>query len=88
VTRVFLIAASPLARAALQNRLKPQGVKIVGTAASIDVLVATWESAGSSSPRTAKDKFRFAPARRSVLRESKSAASLLSKSRASKSARQ
>jgi len=38
VTRVFLIAASPLARAALQNRLKPQGVKIVGSAASIDAL--------------------------------------------------
>jgi two-component system, NarL family, response regulator YdfI len=38
VIRVFLIAASPLARAALQNRLKPQGVKIVGTAATIDAL--------------------------------------------------
>lgn len=36
--RVFLIAASPLARAALQNRLKAQGVKVVGTAPAIDVL--------------------------------------------------
>jgi DNA-binding NarL/FixJ family response regulator len=36
VIRVFLIAASPLARAALQNRFKAQGVKIVGSAASID----------------------------------------------------
>ena len=36
--RVFLIAASPLARAALQNRLKAQGVKFVGTAASVDTL--------------------------------------------------
>ncbi len=36
--RVFLIAASPLARAALQNRLKPPGAKIVGTAATIDTL--------------------------------------------------
>jgi two-component system, NarL family, response regulator YdfI len=38
VIRVFLIAASPLARAALQNRLKPPSVKIVGTAATIDTL--------------------------------------------------
>jgi NarL family two-component system response regulator YdfI len=38
VIRVFLIAASPLARAALQNRLNPQNVKIVGTAATIDAL--------------------------------------------------
>ena len=36
--RVFLIAASPLAQAALQNRLKAQSVKIVGTAATIDAL--------------------------------------------------
>ena len=36
--RVFLIAASPLARAALQNRLKTQGVKIVGGAAAINLL--------------------------------------------------
>ena len=36
--RVFLIAASPLARAALQNRLKAQSAKIVGTAAAIDAL--------------------------------------------------
>ena len=36
--RVFLIAASPLARAALQNRLKGQSVKIVGSAAAIDNL--------------------------------------------------
>ena len=36
--RVFLIAASPLARAALQNRLKAQSVKIIGAAASIDAL--------------------------------------------------
>ena len=36
--RVFLIAASPLARAALQNRLKVQSVKIVGSAASVDTL--------------------------------------------------
>jgi len=38
VIRVFLIAASPLARAALQNRLKTQAIKIVGTAAAIDTL--------------------------------------------------
>jgi DNA-binding NarL/FixJ family response regulator len=38
VIRVFLIAASPLARAALQNRLKAQSVKIVGSAAAIDAL--------------------------------------------------
>jgi DNA-binding NarL/FixJ family response regulator len=38
VIRVFLIAASPLARAALQNRLKPPAVKIVGSAAAIDTL--------------------------------------------------
>ena len=36
--RVFLIAASPLVRAALQNRLKAQSVKIVGSATSIDAL--------------------------------------------------
>ena len=36
--RVFLIAASPLARAALQTRLKAQSAKIVGTAASVDTL--------------------------------------------------
>ncbi len=36
--RVFLIAASPLARAALQNRLKAQSVKIVGSASAIDAL--------------------------------------------------
>ncbi|MCU1242861.1 MAG: helix-turn-helix transcriptional regulator [Candidatus Acidoferrum typicum] len=36
--RVFLIAASPLARAALQNRLNAQSVKIVGAAATIDAL--------------------------------------------------
>jgi DNA-binding NarL/FixJ family response regulator len=38
VIRVFLIAASSLARAALQNRLKAQIVKIVGSAAAIDAL--------------------------------------------------
>jgi two-component system, NarL family, response regulator YdfI len=38
VIRVFLIAASPLARAALQNRLNAQSVKIVGTASTIDAL--------------------------------------------------
>jgi two-component system, NarL family, response regulator YdfI len=38
VIRVFLIAASPLARAALQNRLKPHDVKIVGSAAHIDTI--------------------------------------------------
>jgi DNA-binding NarL/FixJ family response regulator len=38
VIRVFLIAALPLARAALQNRLKAQSVKIVGSATSIDAL--------------------------------------------------
>jgi two-component system, NarL family, response regulator YdfI len=38
VIRVFLIAASPLARAALQNRFKPQSVKIIGSAASLDAL--------------------------------------------------
>ena len=36
--RVFVIAASPLARAALQNRLKAPSVKIVGSAAAIDTL--------------------------------------------------
>ena len=36
--RVFLIAASPLARAGLQNRFKGQGVKLVGSAAAIDAL--------------------------------------------------
>ncbi len=36
--RVFLIAGSPLARAALQNRLKAHSVKIVGSAAGIDAL--------------------------------------------------
>ncbi len=36
--RVFLIAGSPLARAALQNRLKAYSVKIVGSAAGIDAL--------------------------------------------------
>jgi len=38
VIRVFLIAASPIARAALQNRLSAQSVKIVGIAATIDAL--------------------------------------------------
>jgi len=38
VIRVFLIGTSPLARAALQNRLKAQSVKIVGSAAAIDAL--------------------------------------------------
>jgi DNA-binding NarL/FixJ family response regulator len=38
VIRAFLIAASPLARAALQDRLKAQSVNIVGTAARIDAL--------------------------------------------------
>ncbi len=36
--RVFLIAASPLARAALQGRLKAQSVRIVGGAAAIYAL--------------------------------------------------
>ena len=36
--RVFLIAASPLARSALEYRLKAQGAKIVGAAPSIDAL--------------------------------------------------
>jgi len=40
VIRVFLIAASPLARAALQNRLSAS-VKIVGSAASVDALGVT-----------------------------------------------
>jgi DNA-binding NarL/FixJ family response regulator len=38
VIRVFLIAASPLARAALQNRLKGENTKIVGSAVAIDAL--------------------------------------------------
>jgi DNA-binding NarL/FixJ family response regulator len=38
VIRVFLIAASPLARAALQNRLKAQSVKIIGSAPAIDAV--------------------------------------------------
>jgi DNA-binding NarL/FixJ family response regulator len=62
VIRVFLIAASPLARAALQNRLKPPAVKIVGNAAAIDTLgvelsdaqadVLLVDSAGESPPAT------------------------------------
>lgn len=36
--RVFLIAASPLARATLQDLLAARGVKVVGSAASIDAL--------------------------------------------------
>jgi DNA-binding NarL/FixJ family response regulator len=40
VIRVFLIAASPLARSALQNRLKGQSVRIVGSAAAVDALSA------------------------------------------------
>lgn len=36
--RVFLIAGSPLSRAALPHRLKAQGVKFVGSAASLDAL--------------------------------------------------
>jgi len=38
VTRVFLIAALPLARSALQNRLSAQNVKIVGTTATMHTL--------------------------------------------------
>jgi two-component system, NarL family, response regulator YdfI len=38
VIRVFLIATSPIARAALQNRLKAQSVKVVGGAATIEAL--------------------------------------------------
>jgi NarL family two-component system response regulator YdfI len=38
VIRVFLIAASPVTRAALQNRLNAQSVKFVGTAVTIDAL--------------------------------------------------
>jgi NarL family two-component system response regulator YdfI len=38
VIRVFLIAASPVARAALQNRLKAPSLKIVGSTATIDAL--------------------------------------------------
>jgi two-component system, NarL family, response regulator YdfI len=38
VIRVFLIAASPVPRAALQNRLRAQSVRIVGSAATIDAL--------------------------------------------------
>jgi len=38
VIHVFLIAASPLARAALQNRLRPHGLKIVGSATHIDAV--------------------------------------------------
>jgi two-component system, NarL family, response regulator YdfI len=61
VIRVFLIAASPLARAALQNRLKAPSVKIVGSAA-IDTLgvelsdaqadVLLVDSAGESTAAT------------------------------------
>jgi DNA-binding NarL/FixJ family response regulator len=40
VIRVFLIAASPLARATLQNRLKAQSVRIVGSASSIEALTS------------------------------------------------
>ncbi len=36
--RLFLLAASPLARAALQSRLTAHSIKIVGTAATIDAL--------------------------------------------------
>lgn len=38
--RVFLIAASPLAGAALQNRIKGQSAKIVGSAASINAITS------------------------------------------------
>jgi DNA-binding NarL/FixJ family response regulator len=38
VIRVFLIAASPVARTLLQNRLKAQSVKVVGSAATLDGL--------------------------------------------------
>jgi NarL family two-component system response regulator YdfI len=38
VTRVFLIAPSPLARAALEDRFKAHGVRIVGSATSINAL--------------------------------------------------
>ena len=38
MTRVFLIAALPLARSALQNRLSAQNVKIVGTTATMHTL--------------------------------------------------
>jgi DNA-binding NarL/FixJ family response regulator len=38
VIRVFLIAASAVARSALQNRLKAPSLKIVGSAATIDAL--------------------------------------------------
>ncbi len=38
--RVFLIAASPLAHGALQNRLKARNVKIVGAAANIEAVGA------------------------------------------------
>jgi DNA-binding NarL/FixJ family response regulator len=38
VIRVFLIAASPVARAALQNRVTAQSAKIVGSAATIDAI--------------------------------------------------
>jgi two-component system, NarL family, response regulator YdfI len=38
VIRLFLIAASPLARAALQSRLKAQSVRLVGSADSVDAL--------------------------------------------------
>jgi DNA-binding NarL/FixJ family response regulator len=38
VIRVFLIAASPLARATLENRLKAQSVKIVASSATIDTV--------------------------------------------------
>ncbi len=43
--RVFLIAASPLSRAALQSRLKAQSVRIVGTAAAIDALSGEFSDA-------------------------------------------
>ena len=43
--RIFLIAASPIARAALQSRLQAQSVKIVGSASTIDALDSQFSDA-------------------------------------------
>jgi len=42
VIRVFIVAASPLARAGLQSLLGDRGVEVVGSIASIESLPALW----------------------------------------------
>jgi len=42
VIRVFIVAASPLARASLESLLKARNVEVVGTAPNIDSLADQW----------------------------------------------